>query len=227
MKNSTLNILKARTWKNKNRGVATSVNNPLIGDQDEVATDDFLSRLGQIAYAKKSAPDTDESVIYDSPWFFTLPEDYADSNKNDTGLQQLPEPPQNIELYQRMDNYRDSIANPVQVNMRVVSDYILNELSPALLGAQAGLEESRSIIEHTVGELDNYMFNLFELMTREALKMKLSKFIANYYGLTQKEALAIVEKVLPPKQREVVVPVPVDSYARSNKIKDTEKDKSG
>ena len=223
MKNSTLNILKARTWKNKNKGVATSTN-VLIGDQDEVATDDFLFRLGQIAYAKPK-PNEDESVIYDSPWFFTLPEDYAESNKNDTGLQQLPEPPQNIELYKRMDNYRDSIANPVQVNMRVVSDYILNELSPALLGAQAGLEESRSIIEHTVGELDNYMFNLFELMTREALKMKLSKFVASYYGLTQKEALAIVEKVLPPKQREVVVPVPVDSYARSNKAKDTEKDK--
>ena len=127
-------------------------------------------------------------------------------------------------LLQVLERYKNAIGQPVQVNMRMVSNYILTELSPALLGFQAGVEESRSIMEHTVGELDNYLFNLLELMTREAVKLKLSKFIASYYGLTVKEANNLVEKVLPPKQREVVVPVPVDSYARREEHKSVKKD---
>ena len=233
MKNSTLNILKARTWKNrKNKqvGVVTSAvakelptENVLVGSTDEQQKDEFLTRLGNIAYAKPQQVQQEESVVYDSRWFFVLPEDYAESNKNDSGIAQLPERPQNIDLYERLDNYKNAIGQPVQFNMRVVSNYILTELSPALLGFQAGVEESRSIMEHTVGELDNYLFNLLELMTREALKLKLSQFIVQYFGLSNKDAEAIVEKVLPPKQREVVVPVPVDNYARPKETKDSEK----
>lgn len=225
MKNSTLKILRAKAWKNRNKKNLGVVTNPLIGDSVEVESkDDFLSRLGHIAYAKPKVEKTEDGLHFSSSWFFTLPEDYAEENKNTVGVESLPSEPENVELYRRLDSYRDSIGSPVQANMRVVSDYILNELSPALLGFQAGVEESRSIIEHTVGELDNYMFNLLELMTREALKLKLSKFIASYYGLTVKEAQAIVEKVLPPKQREVVVPVPIDNYARPSKDKDVKKD---
>lgn len=233
MKNSTLNILKARTWKNrKNKqvGVVTSAvakelptENVLVGSTNEQQKDEFLTRLGNIAYAKPQQVQQEESVVYDSRWFFVLPEDYAESNKNDSGIAQLPERPQNIDLYERLDNYKNAIGQPVQFNMRVVSNYILTELSPALLGFQAGVEESRSIMEHTVGELDNYLFNLLELMTREALKLKLSQFIVQYFGLSNKDAEAIVEKVLPPKQREVVVPVPVDNYARPKETKDSEK----
>ena len=232
MKDSTLNILKARTWKNrKNKqvGVASTAvdlpkENVLIGSTDEQQKDDFLSRLGNIAYAKvQPQKQQQDSPVYDSRWFFVLPDDYAESNKNDSGIEQLPERPQNIDLYERLDNYKNAIGQPVQFNMRIVSNYILTELSPALLGFQAGVEESRSIMEHTVGELDNYLFNLLELMTREALKRKLSLFIVQYFGLSSKDADAIIEKVLPPKQREVVVPVPVDTYARPKETKDSEK----
>ena len=234
MKNSTLNILKARTWKNrktKQIGVVTSTpelpkHNILVGSTDEQQKDDFLSRLGNIAYAKPQVQKEQEPPVYDSRWFFVLPDDYAESNKNDSGIQQLPERPQNIDLYQRLDNYKNAIGQPVQFNMRIVSNYILTELSPALLGFQAGVEESRSIMEHTVGELDNYLFNLLELMTREALKRKLSLFIVQYFGLSSKDADAIIEKVLPPKQREVVVPVPVDTYARPKETKDSQKHQS-
>ena len=199
MKNSTLNILKAQTWKNrKNKqvGVVSSVAEPkqniLVGSTDEQQKDDFLSRLGNIAYAKPQPQKTDDAVVYDSRWFFVLPDDYAESNKNDSGMQQLPERPQNIDLYERLDNYKNAIGQPVQFNMRIVSNYILTELSPALLGFQAGVEESRSIMEHTVGALDNYLFNLLELMTREALKRKLSVFIVQYFGLSNKDADAII-----------------------------------
>lgn len=234
MKNSTLNILKAQTWKNrktKQVGVVSFVaelpkENVLVGSTNEQQKDDFLSRLGNIAYAKSQPQKVDDSPVYDSRWFFVLPDDYAEQNKNDSGLQQLPEQPQNIDLYERLDTYKNAIGQPVQFNMRIVSNYILTELSPALLGFQAGVEESRSIMEHTVGELDNYLFNLLELMTREALKRKLSLFIVQYFGLSSKDAEAIVEKVLPPKQREVVVPVPVDTYARSKETKDSQKHQS-
>ena len=231
MKDSTLNILKARTWKNrktKQIGVVSSIAKPienvLVGTTDEQQKDEFLTRLGNIAYAKpKETDDNNDTTVYDSRWFFVLPQDYAEQNKNDSGVQQLPERPQNIDLYERLERYKNAIGQPVQVNMRMVSNYILTELSPALLGFQAGVEESRSIMEHTVGELDNYLFNLLELMTREALKLKLSQFIVEYYGLSNKDAEAIVEKVLPPKQREVVVPVPVDNYVRPKEVKNTEK----
>lgn len=224
MKNSTLKILKAQTWKSKRNSNLGVVTNQLIGDTTEKVKEDFLSRLGQIAYSKPVKKEEPDTPLYNPRWFFTLPDDYAEANKNDVGLEQLPQEPHNIELYQRLNSYKESIGDPVHSNMKAVSDYILNELSPSLLGFQAGTEEARAIIEQTVGELDNYLFNLLELMTREAVKLKLSKFIATYYGLTVKEANNLVEKVLPPKQREVVVPVPVDSYARREEHKPVKKD---
>lgn len=201
MKNSTLNILKAQRWKKRNSNV-------LIGTTDEKEKNDFLSRLGNIAYAKPKEQVEEDQEYWDPDLFFILPEEYAEENKNTVGIENLQDPV-NRKIITRTQEYKHSIVNPLQYNMQLVSDFILSELSPELLGIQAGIEESRAILEHTLGEMDNYPFTVMELVTREVIKLKLTKFITSYCNVGESEVNAIIDRVLVPKQREILVPTPM------------------
>ena len=152
MKNSTLNILKQQSKKQRtnyrNRVNAVAVNrstpastiqNVLVGEEQKVQEkQDFLNRLTRMAYAH---PTKDVKV---------------DTEK--------------------------------------------------LLALDGGVEQSRAVLHSVVSDIDNYPFLTLELLTREAVKMKLAQFIVSYFGLNKSDAEELVKRIQPPKQREVVIP---------------------
>lgn len=222
MKNSTLSILSKQTWRNRKANEASPTG---AAQTDLNAKNDFLQRLGTLAYAVDKSKETDaetearkekEAEKYSSRFFFILPEDFAEANRNTTGIEQLPEEPFNLEVVQRAESYKDNIGKPVKHNMDIVCSFILKEITPLLLGLDGGIEQARSIIYNTVSDCDPYPFTTLELLTREAVKIKLASFIADYFDLGEDEVEKLVAKILPPKQREVVVPVPMNYGASSS-----------
>ena len=238
MKSSTLNILKTRQQKTVMRsnthssGVAILPlgspksspkkevrENPLIGaDTTEQDTRNaILNRIGQLAFPahvskKEGVPTTpiEQEDLFSAPCFFVLPDDYAEANKNNTGLESLPEEPFNVEILAKTEMYKHEVGSPVKVNIDLVSDFILNEITPLLLGLDGGVTQARSVIQNTISDVDQYPFTALELLTREAVKLKLGAFIKGYFDLSDTAVEDLVAKILPPKQREVVVPVPME-----------------
>ena len=204
-----LSVLKAGTWKNRRTNTPIGAN-----DSDLSAKNDFLNRLGHLAYAKKSEVKSEEK--YKSRFFFTLPSDFAESNKLKLGVENLPNEPFNLEVSMRTSQYKERVAEPVKYNMDSVSHFILSEITPLLLGLDGGTNQALDIMHQVVGDCDPYPFTLIELLTREAVKLKLARFITNYFDLPDSEIEKLVAKIMPPKAREVVVPVPMN-YEKSNR----------
>lgn len=253
MKNSTLNILRARQQKtilkSKKQNVVVSPvgspilpkpkhevkENPLIGASTEQqdAHSAILNRIGQLAFAVPAAPpeeqEEDEKELFSSPFFFVLPDDYAEANKNSTGIESLPEEPFNVEILAKTEVYKNEVGEPVKSNIELVSDFILNEITPLLLGLDGGVTQARSVIQNTISDVDQYPFTALELLTREAVKLKLGAFIKTYFDLSDTDVENLVAKILPPKQREVVVPVPMEGSkyeTRPREVKRTREDRS-
>lgn len=253
MKNSTLNILRARQQKtilkSKKQNVVVSPagspippkpkpevkENPLIGASTEQqdAHNAILNRIGQLAFAVPAAPseeqEEDEKELFSSPFFFVLPDDYAEANKNSTGIESLPEEPFNVEILAKTEVYKNEVGEPVKSNIELVSDFILNEITPLLLGLDGGVTQARSVIQNTISDVDQYPFTALELLTREAVKLKLGAFIKTYFDLSDTDVENLVAKILPPKQREVVVPVPMEGSkyeTRPREVKRTGEDRS-
>lgn len=205
-----LSVLKAGTWKNRRTNTPIGAN-----DSDLSAKNDFLNRLGHLAYAKKSEVVKSEEK-HKSRFFFTLPSDFAESNKLKLGVENLPNEPFNLEVSMRTSQYKERVAEPVKYNMDSVSHFILSEITPLLLGLDGGTNQALDIMHQVVGDCDPYPFTLIELLTREAVKLKLARFITNYFDLPDSEIEKLVAKIMPPKAREVVVPVPMN-YEKSNR----------
>lgn len=202
--------------------------NILIGESDESldSRSDFLDRLGNLAFAKSASLKKKETVkdrYAECRWFFVLPQDFAEENKNDVGIEQLEVPPFNLEILKRAESFKNNVGTPVATNIDTVSHFLLNEITPMLLGLDGGVEQARSVINDTVSDVDPYPFLTLELLTREAVKMKLAKFVAEYFDLPSSEVDTIIARILPPKQREVVVPVPMEGsrYEQSRVEKTT------
>lgn len=242
MKSSTLNMLKARQQKtilrsNKQGVVVSPVGspispkekneNPLIGatTQQQDARNAILNRIGQLAYAvhtpEKKPEVENEDDLFSAPPFFVLPDDFAEANKNNTGIQSLPEEPFNVEIVTKTETYKDQVGDPVKVNIELVSDFILNEITPLLLGLDGGVTQARSVIQNTISDVDQYPFTALELLTREAVKLKLGAFIKEYFDLSDTAVEDLVAKILPPKQREVVVPVPMEGSKYETRPRET------
>lgn len=253
MKNSTLNILRVRQQKtilkSKKQNVVVSPvgspippkpkpevkENPLIGvsTEQQDAHNAILNRIGQLAFAVPTAPpeeqEEDEKELFSSPFFFVLPDDYAEANKNSTGIESLPEEPFNVEILAKTEVYKNEVGEPVKSNIELVSDFILNEITPLLLGLDGGVTQARSVIQNTISDVDQYPFTALELLTREAVKLKLGAFIKTYFDLSDTDVENLVAKILPPKQREVVVPVPMEGSkyeTRPREAKRTGEDRS-
>lgn len=203
----------------------SSVNqgNPLIGvsESESEAKNKFLQSLGRLAFPvspntstiKPSVEITEEEQNnkYSSKFFFVLPEDFAEKNRYRGGLEQLPEQPFNMEVARRIDQYRALVGKPVKQNLNAVSRYLLNEIVPMLLGIDGGIEQARSIVYNTVSDVDPFPFMTLDALVREAVKMKLAKFVEVYCALDKGAAAQLVEKIMPAKQREIVVPVPLEN----------------
>ena len=238
MKNSTLKILRERQQRTIQRSKKAALTgrsgNPLIGSTaaELDGRNDFLNRLSRLASPVKVAPTqevtSNDNSIFSSRHFFMIPEEYAETNKHATGSEILPEEPFNLEVIDRAEVYKSQVGNPVDFNIKMVSDFILDEITPLLLGLDGGVTRAQRVIQSTISEVDPYPFTALELLTREAIKLKLGSFIKNYFSLDNVDVNELVTRILPPKQREVVVPVPMEGSryeARQSTARRAEKDK--
>lgn len=187
MKNSTLETLKEKI-------------NPLIGSSESELESkaEFLNRLSSIAKPSKNASYVNVTKSRrKSKHYFHVPAEFAEENKNDVGYSHLAEEPDNLDIMYATEKYQHKIGLPVGENLDIVSDFLLKEIIPLLLGLDAGVEKTKAILHNTLGDIDNYPFVSLELLTREAVKKKLSEFIAEYFGFPKEDALYLAEKVVP------------------------------
>lgn len=176
--------------------------NPLIGSSDSELKDksDFLNRLSSIAKPSKKSYNNNVLNINKrrkSKHYFHVPAEFAEENKNNIGYSQLPEEPDNLDILYATEKYQNKIGLPVGENLDIVSNFLLKEIIPLLLGLDAGVEKTKAILHNTIGDIDNYPFISLELLTREAVKKKLSEFIAEYFDFPKEDAVSLAEKIVP------------------------------
>ena len=118
-----LQTLSAQRWKNRK-------NNSLVGDSQKSLDDRdaFFNRLGSMAYARKVEKPKEKSKYQDCKWFFILPSEYADENKNDTGLDHIAEP-FNLEILTRSEKYKEEVGTFVgsRISMLYTNQIIVSK----------------------------------------------------------------------------------------------------
>ena len=132
MKNSTLNILKQQSKKQRtnyrNRVNAVAVNrstpastiqNVLVGEEQKVQEkQDFLNRLTRMAYVHPTKDVKVDTEKRDSKFWFIVPDEYAEDNKNNVGIESLEEEPYGAEIALKIEKYRDSVGRSVKPGIR-------------------------------------------------------------------------------------------------------------
>jgi hypothetical protein len=184
----------------------------LVGSEEEIeGKKQLLKRLSNLAYSKGEKTDTERKRT--SRFFFVVPSEFAVENKNKVGNESLPQDPFNAELESRLNLYQDTIGKPVLGNSEIVREFILRKITPLLIGLDVGVDGARTIIHSTVADVDNYPFLTLELLTREAVKMKLADFVCSYFGLQKKEAEVLIAKIAPTR------PLVINEYQDAKKDK--------
>lgn len=181
-------------------------NNTPAGDSDETAEqqDKFLSRLSTIAYAKdNSVNKSSRASKYKSEFFFHVDEEDEIQIIKDNVYAKEAEDPVNTELILRSEKYATELPAELKDKIERVREFFLLEIAPTAIALQGGLSQAKSIIEQQVGEIDASEMMLAERFAAQSSKIRVMRFIADMFDLTQDEAEKLYDLTLLPKQTQL------------------------
>lgn len=181
-------------------------NNTPAGDSDEAAEqqDKFLSRLSTIAYAKdNSVNKSSRASKYKSEFFFHVDEEDEIQIIKDNVYAKEAEDPVNTELILRSEKYATELPAELKDKIERVREFFLLEIAPTAIALQGGLSQAKSIIEQQVGEIDASEMMLAERFAAQSSKIRVMRFIADMFDLTQDEAEKLYDLTLLPKQTQL------------------------
>ena len=161
---------------------------PSLGSEEEPAWDRALAILG-IAQpvAKDPQPNQPQTRIrprYRSRFFFKLDSDIVEVQKAAVAPPKVDYADQAVEDH--LKRIRKILPKDLSVNIDVVREFFVDELSPLTLALSTGSDQARAVLKGATGsEVDPEAFYRFEQMAHQAVLIRLSMFLETYLGLPE------------------------------------------
>jgi hypothetical protein len=188
-----------------------------IYDPDsEAAQDALLASLTNAAYAIGKSPKTailsKRSRRDKNPFFYfrtkSFTEDLED-HKEVAEPQRVAMEHIDAEVERRLKTYEKELSSSLEKNIEAVREFFLTEVDPLSLGIQGGTAQVQSLMARIFPDgIDTEQFHQFVHMAKQARKIKMANFIANYMGLDISEAERIADSLTPRKEVMVIGPTP-------------------
>jgi hypothetical protein len=183
-----------------------------VFDQDgEDQQDALLTGLTNMAYrTSKPLERPVRNRRSANPFFYYRTRSFAE----DVGMQKATVEPQkqamehiDQEVEDRLKSYEKELAKELEKNIESVREFFLKEVDPLSLGIQGGTAQVHSLMLRIFPDgIDTEQFGQFLHMAKQARKIKMANFIAQYMGLPASEAERIADSLTPKKEFMVIGP---------------------
>jgi hypothetical protein len=180
--------------------------------EDEARQDAILSGLTNMAYsgAKKPMTRPVRNHREKNPFFYYRTESFSEA----VGIQKATVEPQSQamqhidqEVEDRLKTYEKELPKTLEKNIEAVREFFLKDVDPLTLGIQGGTAQVHSLMNRIFPDgIDTEQFVQFINMAKQARKIKMANFIANYMGLGVEHAERIAESLTPRKEVMMIGP---------------------
>lgn len=111
------------------------------------------------------------------------------------------------EVENRLVTYEKELASALEKNIAAVREFFLKEVDPLSLGIQGGTAQVHTLMNRIFPEgIETEQFSQFINMAKQARKIKMANFIAEYMGLSAEDAERIADSLTPRKEVMVIGP---------------------
>jgi hypothetical protein len=161
--------------------------------EQQEAEDSFLAGLTNIAYSR-ALP----SLPYKSRksrFWFTLKTAADDVEVLKSKMQTKALEHIDSEVEARLGLYKEEVHPTLLANISKVREFFLTEIAPLTLASGVGALQGREVVQKLVDSpVDGALFSKFDQMVNRAATLKLSQFVATYFGLEDSDRLLGIEK---------------------------------
>jgi hypothetical protein len=172
----------------------TKIANNLVGASaaEVVQNDQLISSLSAPAKALIKPPAPADRVNRKSRFWFKVETTEQFLAQRKAKLVKAPIEHIDSEVQKRVSSYTRELAPSLQEKIETIREFFLKEIAPLTLASSGGTTQAREVAQRTLGiEIDSAMFSRFEKMVNMAATLKLSKFVAELFGLPENSAAAL------------------------------------
>ena len=110
----------------------------------------------------------------------------------------------------RVKEYNTQLPASLGDNIDKVREFFLTTISPLTLAVKPAAEQASDVIRRTADStVDAAVLLQFERMVAKGVQIKMSKFITEYLGLSESDALVLIESISPVKKEAVFLNNPL------------------
>lgn len=185
--------------------------NVLVGDSDSEAKrkDEILARLASIATVPQEKK---KKRKYRSKFFFEVSPNILTIEKIQKAHKPYTPPtPINKEVEERTKQYEKELSPELNKNLAEVREFFLKELAPKTFATDGGLNQVLEIMGNVVGEIEPNTLNQFQKLSLHAVNIRMCRFVAQYFGLSEKDTDALVNVLIGSNQTPSFIPIPINS----------------
>ena len=181
---------------------------------DEAQHDALLAGLTNVAYTRTSTPITRpvKNSRERNPFFYYRTRSFSedvDERKETVEPQSAAMEHIDAEVEKRLKTYEKELSSALEKNIVTIREFFLNEVDPLSLGIQGGTAQVVALMGRIFPDgVDTEQFSQFVHMAKQARKIKMANFIAQYMGLDASEAERIADSLTPRKEVMVIGPTP-------------------
>lgn len=142
-------------------------------------------------------------------------------DESKAAIEQKPELDyENEDSLKRLTDLGNELPPALADNIDAVREYFL-KIAPKALAANAGLAQFMDLIQRSLGtEIDPRSLGSFQHMVDRAQLILMSKFVAEYMGLSQEDAQALLEAAAPGPQQVIFMGGPQPGEERRQRPSD-------
>ncbi|MNL07127.1 hypothetical protein D3C87_1277900 [compost metagenome] len=110
-------------------------------------------------------------------------------------------PQSDREIIDRGKTYAKELPKSMLPMVDEVREFFLHELAPKMMAAGAGIVQAESVVELITGtEVNESTGHSFRQMLSIASNIRMSRMVAKYMGLDERDAQLLLEKISPTKE---------------------------
>lgn len=112
-------------------------------------------------------------------------------------LTERPELPRSTkEVDDRSESYSVELPGLMEDRLNKIREFMLQELAPRMLAAQAGITQARYVVDRVAGaQMDDSTEHFFNQLMVKAANLRMCKFIAEYFGLQVEEVEGLLKQL--------------------------------
>lgn len=110
-------------------------------------------------------------------------------------------PQSDREIIERSKTYAKELPDAMLPMVDKVREFFLHELAPRMMAAGAGIVQAESVVEVITGtEVNESTGHAFRQMLSIASNIRMSRMVAEFMGLSERDAQTLLERISPTKE---------------------------